>query len=627
MCLGCWYTFRFDFRYAFIPSGVTICIRMVVEMRFSQPNFLTPDEETELVGYIRAWMNSPFRTFQYTSQEYYDGIQEILKKRRTFLDSDRILRDYPACVPNTRMVFNLYRKIVAQKVGFISERRLRFYPTIGGEIDYSEPSSLAENTDGDIDPVDGYEMEEKEDVPILAHDNTQVEDLCEDFTRLLEKLFDNKWYAKFHDAMTDCLIDGDCWLYPFIDHNGDFAYRFFRGRDICPIYETEGRDEISAIVRVYEVRNPSGQNQTKKYVEIYRKENMVRYELEEKGNPAGTHIAARLVNGAISDYVTIVQPVPASDGVEPPKYGYRWSQIPFIHITPSDHPQPLLSRCKTILDAINQIYSNWADNVLTYPDGGILVVQNYGGEEAGSMWSEIVQNRMISVSSTPEMPGGDAHYLEPPTKSTDYEAILQSLRKALFDVCCAFDDTNESVFTSNLHELTIRTAMLSMEQDANTLVASIERALKSFVYNFYCPYLQAKGFDDYSDTSMDIKIDDIRIRNIAEITNLMVSLGMKLSNRTMLEHHPWVENVDEELDRIMQEENMQQMRMMTTQEKEAENAAENAAKNAPFGVNSKSGTVNTGSPDGGGKPNDFSKAFEHRNDETSKSEKKTTPER
>lgn len=593
---------------------------MVESMHFSDPAYITTGEETALVGFVRAWMNSPHRTFQYTSQDYFDGVQAILTKRRTYIDADRNEREYPSCVPNTRMVFNLYRKIVAQKVGFISERKLRFYPALGGEIDYSEPASLSKDSEGDIDPVDGYDVEEKEDVPILTHDNTESEDLCEDFTRLLEKLFDNKWYAKFHDAMTDCLIDGDCWLYPYIAENGEFAYRFFRGRDILPIYETEGKEEIAAIVRVYEVRHPSGTNQTTKYVEVYRKENMVRYEIEEKGNPQGSNITARLVNGVISDYVTMVHPPDASGGSEPRERGYRWPELPFIHITPSDLPQPLLSRCKSILDAINMIYSNWCDNVLTYPDGGILVVQNYGGEEAGSMWSEIVQNRMISVSSTPEMPGGDAHYLEPPTKSADFEAVLQSLRKALFDVCCAFDDTSESVFTSNLHELTIRTAMLSMEQDANTLVASIERALKSFVYDFYCPYLQAKGFDDYSDTSIDIKIDDVRIRNIAEITNLMVSLGMKLSNRTMLEHHPWVENVDEELDRIMQEENMQQMRMMSTQEKEEENGK------APFGLSS-SGTVNTGSPDGGGKPNDFSKAYEHRNDETSKSEKKTTPER
>lgn len=587
------------------------------------------DATTEFAAFVRTWLISVHRRSQIISQDYFDGTQDILKKDRKYTSQTGVPLPYPSSVPNTQLVDNLYRKIVAQKVGFVSKRKLRFFPLDAPPVDYSDPSSVLEAAEGDVDPVDGYDVEEKEDVPILSRDTTAAQDLCKHFLRCLDRLFDKTWYAKFHDAMTDCLIDGDCWLYPYIDSRGDFAYHFFRGRDILPIYSDELCTELVAIVRVFEVSPPSSTNQVRKFVEIYRKEDIVRYELEEKGASDGKGVIAQLVNGSISNYFTVSRPVSSTSMGPSPvvSRGYHWDKLPFLHITQSYRPQPLLSRCKTILDSINMISSNWCDCIQSYPDGGILIVQNYGGENFGEMWSQIANNHAIKVTSTQEMPGGDARYLEVPLKSQDYTAIITHLRKTLFEVCCAFDDTSESVFTSNLHELTIKTAMLSMEQDAEDLVSSVERALHSFVYDFFCPYLLSKGFEDYSDVSMEIRMDDGRLRNVAEITNLMVSLGMKLSNRTMLEHHPWVEDVDEELDRIMQEENMQQMRMMASSEEEEDTEGEGPdGGTAPFGLDS-SGTVNTGSPDGGGKPNDFSKAYEHRNDETSKSEKKTTPER
>lgn len=454
--------------------------------------------------YIRKWSNSDFRKLQHTSQEYYDGIQDIRHKERGYEDEQNINIKYPKCVPNTTLTYNLYRKLVDQKVMFISERKLRFISGTAPPTDYSDTESVKEEGTGDIDPTDGYKVEKKEDSSLLTHETTEEQDRCNEFLRLLENLFDRKWYNKFHEALTYVMLDGDCWLYPYINSKGEFSYRFFRGYDICPIYTDESHEELAAIVRVYDVQRPDNEAKIQRYVEIYRKENMIRYEVEE--TKQDDKIIARLINGKISDYISPIntrKDTVASTASGPTSY--KWSKLPFIHITQSESPQPLLARCKSILDAINDIYSNWIDNILT-------------------------------------------HDLKSPTKSVDFESILVGLREVLFDVCCAID-TSEIVSKSNPRELVIQTVML-MEQDANTLIASIEYALYKFVYDFFCPYLTLKGFKDYSTISTEIKVDDdIRFRNIAEYE----SPGMRMSNRTMLEHHPWVTDVDEELDRILQE--------------------------------------------------------------------------
>ena len=59
---------------------------------------------------ITAWLASPERKRQLTAEVYYDGQQDVLKRRRRALDDDGKPIELPH-LPNNRLVNNLYSKM------------------------------------------------------------------------------------------------------------------------------------------------------------------------------------------------------------------------------------------------------------------------------------------------------------------------------------------------------------------------------------------------------------------------------------------------------------------------------------------------------------------------------------
>lgn len=602
-------------------------------------NYLDEAQKSDLLRYIEAWLGSRERKFQQKSQTYYDGAQNILDKKRRFKNANGDLVTYPELLPNTKFVYNLYRKIIDQKAMFISERKLRFISLPSHPVSYDDPDSVNADSVGDIKPAEGYEVVEVGEY--LQIKNTSADELTKNnkFLSTLDKLFNKDWYVKMHKAITYCLIDGDCWLYPYITEDGDFDVRVFRGSEVCPIYTDESNTTLAAVARWYQIHKPNPNTKKEDYVEIYRRDNMLRYKIRPG---QGTNEPDYLAEGITSNYIRIDN---SAESAGEPSETYRWKDIPFIHIVAHDPPVPLLVRCKSQLDALNRIYSNWVDNTLTYPDGGILIVQNAMETEPGAVWEQVATNRVLKVVSTQEMPGGDVKFLENPVKAEDYVAITTAIRAAIYDSCAAFDDTNPNILSSHLQELTLRMTMMSMEQDANILIESYEAAIARLINDYYCPFLIMKKFPDYSDQSVGVKVGDVRVRNIAELTNLMVSMGLRMSKRTMLEQHPWPIDPEEEQERILNDINLdllsqqilvqqqaniqedmaekQHDRQMELNEQQAKlnpkpmggggfgdksGTSSFGDKQIGAGAGNKPGSVNTGSPNGGGKSADLKSA-------------------
>jgi hypothetical protein len=210
---------------------------------------------------------------------------------------------------------------------------------------------------------------------------------------------------------------------------------------------------------------------------------------------------------------------------------------------------------------------------------------------------------------------------------------------ALFESGGAFDDQNPNLLGANIHEVVMSAAMLTMIQDRDLLVMQVERAISKLIWWFYVPYLEAKGFGDYSDISVGVVLGSGGTGSITELTQVLVSLGMKMSNKTILEHHPWIEDVNEELERINAEQAMVAQQELDMEEKKMKlkekhtpeppktpaqppqqpggmmnmSTSQQGSQDVPT---SGTQTPNTGSPNGGGKPQDVIKFDKNTNSRT-----------
>ena len=152
---------------------------------------------------ITAWLASPERKRQLTAEVYYDGQQDVLKRRRMALDDDGKPMELTH-LPNNRLVNNLYSKMVDQKTNY----------------SFGRPFSL--------------DTERKDYAAALATV------LGARFRRTMRTVGEGAW------------IGGKAWLYPYYE-GGALAFKRFPADEVLPFWADADHTILDAAVHIYVV--------------------------------------------------------------------------------------------------------------------------------------------------------------------------------------------------------------------------------------------------------------------------------------------------------------------------------------------------------------------------------------
>jgi hypothetical protein len=215
-------------------------------------------------------------------------------------------------------------------------------------------------------------------------------------------------------------------------------------------------------------------------------------------------------------------------------------------------------------------------------------------------------NRIVSLRNLPGAPEGNFEIVDMPIHNEDYESLLSTLHSALFEITGAFDDASggdNDVLHGRIQSIGAKLSLITMDQAANTLLRSVELAIERLINEFYVPYIQKVTGEDYSDMPIVVDYSENTSQSIAELMSTLVSLGLEVSNETLLGMVPFISNVRMELKRIMNEQNIKlalQSKMAEIQQPAATNTN---ASNFDFDDSDplEKEVVGTGSPNGGGK--------------------------
>lgn len=249
---------------------------------------------------ITAWLCSRERQRQLEGEAYFDGAQDIQRRKRTALDDDgnTIVLEH---LPNNRLVNNLYSKMVDQKTNYSFGRPISF------------------------------DTENKEYAAALAG------------------VFGHRFRRLLHNVGEGAWIGGKSWVYPYYD-NGELLFKRFPADEVLPFWADADHTILDAAVHVYVVVEYDESEQAKDVVKV------------EVMHGGGVDCFIRRDDGTLEvdnqassgPYITTVDP--ATGGRE----SYNWERIPLICFKSSHHELPLLSRVKCLQDAYNTILSNFA---------------------------------------------------------------------------------------------------------------------------------------------------------------------------------------------------------------------------------------------------------------------------
>ena len=357
---------------------------------------------------------------------------------------------------------------------------------------------------------------------------------------LLYKIFNRRFDRMLKNILGDAINGGKTWVYVGYDESGEFRVRSFKPYEVKPFWADSEHTVLECAARIYDVLTYDGTTEKViQKVEIYDAEGISFYD----------RIDGHLVPAA--PYNTPYITVSVDDNIE----GYNWSHIPLICFKYNESEMPLIRAVKSLQDGINQIESEFQDNMEEDARNTILILVNYDGQDLGEFRRNLAQYGAVKVRSDGGGANGDVKSLQVEVNAENYKAILKVLKDALIENAMGYDMKDDRL-SGNPNEMNIQSMYSDIDLDADDIELEFQASLEELLWFINC-HLFNQGLGDWSDEYVQFTFNRNTRSNEAEkIQNIRNSVGI-VSNRTLLAQHPYVDDVEEELQNLAEEEQMQ----------------------------------------------------------------------
>ena len=350
----------------------------------------------------------------------------------------------------------------------------------------------------------------------------------ETYAEHLTKVFNKNMNRKLR-VLTQFAIDGGkAWLYPYYDEQSKFCVEVFPSYEVCPVWKDKMHTRLESAMRYYseEVFDDNGEVKLIYHVDLFTTNGITHFryhggQLIPEDNPH-------------SDYMYI--------GMQ----GYNWTKLPIIPFKYNTKEIPLIRSVKPLQDALNQVLSDFQNNMEEDPRTSILVLKNYDGTNISEFRQNLATYGVIKVTTVDGVQGG-VETLKVEVNAQNYQAILMQLKRAIVENGRGFDAKEERM-DGDPNQMNIESMYTDIDLDVDTLESEFQAGFEELKW-FIDQYLIHTGNPDYTEEDVEFIFDrDFFINENAKIDNIMKSVGL-VSDETLLEHHPMVKNKLVELER------------------------------------------------------------------------------
>ena len=373
-----------------------------------------------------------------------------------------------------------------------------------------------------------------------------------------EEFLTDEIRAVIQRAGKDGINKGIGWVYPWINEQGNLEIVDIQSETLYPAWHDTAHTELDAMVRDYMMIVYEGLNPRNVYkVEYWDRQVVEKYiDYSQGEGPNGdlvpdTNGEFELSEGE-EERATIQQTHMKKQNGE----GISWDRVPFIFFKGCQDELPLLNECKTDVDSYDMVKSKAIDSILDDIDA-VLVVECMSAEIGElSRARKMLQNSRIMAVDT----GGKAHFEK---VNADIQAIAQELeliRKDVQDNTSTVDLTTIKLGTNPSGE-----AMKSFYEPLNTWCNGYETEFRVFMKNlkyFFDKWLSWQGGFGTFEQLQAIPVTFTLVRdmmiNESELFDNINKMADQLSQQTLDEHNPWVENYEKEQQRRDDEEKERQ---------------------------------------------------------------------
>lgn len=453
---------------------------------------IDPISDTTIIAHlISEDVRSKKKKDMYDGARYYIGEHDIMHRKRTYVH-DGVQKEDPTKA-NNRIPHPFHRILVDQKLGYVFANAV-FY---------------------------------------TAEDPTLEEKISD----VLGMKFDDAMYSWAKEASNK----GVGWLHPYINSRGEFKYIIIPSEQCIPIWKGAYQDELQYMIRYYTVENVdtvSGNVVERFKVEFWDEEKVTYYIETDEGY---TFDYSEPINPKYHWY-TINTLYPDM------QYPNSWGRVPFIRLQNNDEETTDLSLIKGLIDDYDRNASD-ISNALEEIQEVIYILKGYEDEDLGEFLKNLKHFRAIKISG--EHGNADVKIERNEIPGTTVENVLQRTKENIYAFGGGIDPTVDK-FGSNPSGVALKWLYQNLILKSEILIRKLEDALYEFAW-YIVHYINMKENTTYSYKKVKPIINPAILSNDIEVIESLEKSKGTLSEKTILEKHPYVDNVEEEMRRLQEQ--------------------------------------------------------------------------
>lgn len=455
---------------------------------------------------ISEWDSSAYLASMAVGQNYYDNKADILKDQRTVIGRNREngepILTVSTVLANNRISHPFLKKLTRQKLGYL----------IG------EPFILSEV--------------KKNDAQVRA------------FIARCKDYMGKSFYKMIKNVARDSIVKKIGWIMVYYNEEGKLKFRRCEPENVIPLWADADHNILDAAIYRYTLDIYSGgEKEQEKHVDYYTKQGVYKYIWRDAGGIAQLERLGSRADPPMP-YFAIRRARAGDKDLGWDEIPMTWDKIPFIPFKYDPDEQSLLDRIKTIVDDYNKRRSQLSNNIEDFPNA-VTVVRNYDGEDK----EEFVHNknvyRCLFVTGD-----GDAKTLDTPLNITDTEKYLEQVKNNVYEFGSGVNTANKDIRDTS--GVALKYLYADLDTDCIDWGTELEWSLMELFW-FVQQDIYARYGENYTEVEYSINFKRSAIINISEtIQNAFQSVGV-ISQRTIIENHPWVMDVDKEMEDLHNE--------------------------------------------------------------------------
>lgn len=338
-------------------------------------------------------------------------------------------------------------------------------------------------------------------------------------------------YAK--TAKDLCINASNCsvaWLHYWINKDGQFKYAVVDSKQIVPVWTSDLDKQLSGALRVYDELNDSdGEIYT-----IYQYWNDTECQAFRKKS-------SDTLDDGIQSY-TMFNSFVDGMAIMTDTYSHDYGQVPFIPFFNNNINTTDLDNIKALIDVYDKVFSGFVNDLEDIQEI-IFVLSGYSGTDLAPFLQDLKKYKTVKLEDDAEKPGLSTLTIDIPVEAR--EKLLDITRKAIFEQGQGVDPQPEAF--GNASGVALKYLYSLLELKAGLMETEFKLAFGEFV-RVICQHLKVEC------KSIIQTWTRTAITNDSELATIASSSKGVISDKTIREHHPWVEDADEEDKRIKKEQ-------------------------------------------------------------------------